>query len=272
MEEKKFEQRIVNKGKPTIIKTITAVVSRIDNVIAFSTQLLDGYDKKGALIWHDDAIPESEIWVKVGGDHGKGSFKVALQVCNLNNVNSKQNTHLLYKVDVKDTVNNLSYNGNIHCNHQLLYYISIISCPNIRTFVSSFDCKITSLLAICSLYIMQNWYTFFAYSIWLGTLLIFFHINIKDKDYWLSIFSTQDRLFLKSFSRLVCDRLPHVLHKALTFVKYTRWECSMIQMISFQNEEALFFYSKRSIAIKTTQVIYSITIAMYWHIVTSSPV
>ena len=33
-----------------------------------------------ALTWHDNAIPNDEIWVKVGGDKGGGSFKMSFQV------------------------------------------------------------------------------------------------------------------------------------------------------------------------------------------------
>ncbi len=29
------------------------------------------------LTWHDGAIPSNEIWVKLGGDKGRGSFKGA---------------------------------------------------------------------------------------------------------------------------------------------------------------------------------------------------
>ena len=33
-----------------------------------------------ALTWHDDAIPKDEIWVKMGGDKGGGSFKMSFKV------------------------------------------------------------------------------------------------------------------------------------------------------------------------------------------------
>ena len=31
--------------------------------------------QRDKLTWHYGAIPENEIWVKVGGDHGQGSLK-----------------------------------------------------------------------------------------------------------------------------------------------------------------------------------------------------
>ncbi len=34
------------------------------------------------LTWHDGAIPSDEIWVKLGGDKGRGSFKLNLQLVN----------------------------------------------------------------------------------------------------------------------------------------------------------------------------------------------
>ena len=30
------------------------------------------------LVWHDNTIPEEEIWVKVGGDMGGGTFKLCV--------------------------------------------------------------------------------------------------------------------------------------------------------------------------------------------------
>ena len=69
--------------------------------------LLDKYDKQGRLTWHDGAIPDDEIWVKIGGDHGGGSFKLMLQIANLHNPNSKFNTCLIQMVECKDSAENL---------------------------------------------------------------------------------------------------------------------------------------------------------------------
>ncbi|KAI8497930.1 hypothetical protein Bbelb_245820 [Branchiostoma belcheri] len=44
------------------------------------------------LTWHDGYIPEDEVWVKVLGDHGGGSFKMACQTLNKLHPNSKTNT------------------------------------------------------------------------------------------------------------------------------------------------------------------------------------
>ena len=37
-------------------------------------------------------MPENEVWIKIGGDHGSISFKLCLQVCNVEKPNSKENT------------------------------------------------------------------------------------------------------------------------------------------------------------------------------------
>ncbi len=35
------------------------------------------------LTWHDGVIPKDEIWVKLGGDKGGGSFKMNYQLLNV---------------------------------------------------------------------------------------------------------------------------------------------------------------------------------------------
>lgn len=48
--------------------------------------------RAGQLTWHDGLIPDDEVWVKLGGDKGGGSFKMSFQLCNVNRVNSVQNS------------------------------------------------------------------------------------------------------------------------------------------------------------------------------------
>ena len=69
--------------------------------------LLDQYEREGKLTWHENTIPNDEIWVKMGGDHGGGSFKQTLQIANLNNPNSKHNTCLVLICACKDSPSNL---------------------------------------------------------------------------------------------------------------------------------------------------------------------
>ncbi|KAL8566641.1 hypothetical protein ACOMHN_049782 [Nucella lapillus] len=79
----------------------------IKDIPSYVTRLLDEYDSQGRLTWHDGNIPEDEIWIKIGGDHGGKSFKMMLQVANLANANSKHNTCMFTIVECKDTPENL---------------------------------------------------------------------------------------------------------------------------------------------------------------------
>ena len=79
----------------------------VTDLIKLTHKILDGYKENGLLTWHKD-IPESEIWVKIGGDHGKGSFKLCLQVLNVQNPNSKFMTILIGMAYIKDTYQNLN--------------------------------------------------------------------------------------------------------------------------------------------------------------------
>ena len=57
------------------------------------TELLES--ERDRLTWHDGAIPENEIWIKVGGDHGQGSLKFNLAIVNTKNQNSMDNNVLI---------------------------------------------------------------------------------------------------------------------------------------------------------------------------------
>lgn len=59
------------------------------------------------LTWHDGAIPADEIWVKLGGDKGRGSFKFNIQLLNTKHPNSIKNTVLLSVFKAGDTATNL---------------------------------------------------------------------------------------------------------------------------------------------------------------------
>ena len=62
----------------------------------------------GQLTWHDGAIPATDISVKIGGDHGGGSFKMSFQLANAPNPNSVKNTVVFLAAGAKDTYSNLS--------------------------------------------------------------------------------------------------------------------------------------------------------------------
>ena len=59
------------------------------------------------MTWHNGAIPEDEIWLKVGGDMGSGTFKMCFQLCNTDNPNSSQNTCVFAIFEAPDTYANL---------------------------------------------------------------------------------------------------------------------------------------------------------------------
>jgi hypothetical protein len=61
----------------------------------------------GRLTWHDGRLPESEIWLKLGGDKGGGSFKMAFQIVNVPNPNSIQNTCVFCCFEAGDSITNL---------------------------------------------------------------------------------------------------------------------------------------------------------------------
>ncbi len=59
------------------------------------------------LTWHDGIIPEEEVWVKLGGDKGGGSFKMNFQLLNVPHPNSVTNTCVFSAFQASDTVTNL---------------------------------------------------------------------------------------------------------------------------------------------------------------------
>ncbi|GFO28488.1 amine oxidase [Plakobranchus ocellatus] len=75
------------------------------NISEKLTKLLES--KRESLTWHDGAIPENEVWVKVGGDHGQGSLKFSLAVVNTKNPNSKDNNILIGMANIKDSRENM---------------------------------------------------------------------------------------------------------------------------------------------------------------------
>ena len=69
------------------------------------------------MTWHNGAIPCDEIWVKLGGDKGRGSFKLNLQLVNTTNPNSMKGTTLLSVFKAGDTTTNLHTALNMYREH-----------------------------------------------------------------------------------------------------------------------------------------------------------
>jgi len=73
---------------------------------AFIKILFSSNGRNGRLTWNN-AIPESEVHLKLGGDAGGGSFKMAFQIANLDKPNSKTNTVVFAMFHAKDSWANL---------------------------------------------------------------------------------------------------------------------------------------------------------------------
>ena len=85
----------------------STAVGKIKQLTTFVRDLLRDYHMQHLLSWHDGGIPQNEIWLKLGSDHGGGSFKFCLQVLNVKHPNSKNNTFLVRTFEAKDNVENL---------------------------------------------------------------------------------------------------------------------------------------------------------------------
>ena len=81
-------------------------ITGIQNIPEFVNQLLDQYEEAHLLTWHE-SIPADHIWIKIGGDHGKKSMKITLEIVNTHNPNSQGNTIVLGLASVKDSYANL---------------------------------------------------------------------------------------------------------------------------------------------------------------------
>ena len=65
-----------------------------------------------SLFWHEGIIPGDEIWIKVGGDKGGGTFKMVFQILNTRTPNSPASTCVFSIFEAPDTVTNLKVVGD----------------------------------------------------------------------------------------------------------------------------------------------------------------
>ena len=63
--------------------------------------------ERDSLTWHDGAIPENDISVKVGGDHGQGSLKFSLAIVNTKNPNTEDINVLIGMACIKESRENM---------------------------------------------------------------------------------------------------------------------------------------------------------------------
>ena len=105
VEKKTLFYRDENDGNA--LKDAEIPVASVDNIPTFVFNLLEKNAQTDRLTWHEGAIPEEEVWVKIGADHGGGIFKVTMQIANVTNPNSKHNTSILIMAPCKDTHENI---------------------------------------------------------------------------------------------------------------------------------------------------------------------
>ena len=55
----------------------------IKDLKTYLFQILHQHKDQNRLTWHKNCIPADEIWVKIGGDHEKGSLKAPVQILNI---------------------------------------------------------------------------------------------------------------------------------------------------------------------------------------------
>ena len=66
---------------------------------------------------HGGAIPDDQLWVKLGGDKGRGSFKFNLQLVNIVAPNSVKNTALLSVFKAGNSTTNLHIALDMYREH-----------------------------------------------------------------------------------------------------------------------------------------------------------
>ena len=77
------------------------------NLIDLVLHYLDMYSKHDKLTSHGGVIPHDKVWLKLGGDHGGGSFKFVFQIANKERPNSLDNTIPISIFECHDTAVNL---------------------------------------------------------------------------------------------------------------------------------------------------------------------
>ena len=67
----KTEKRLLSNSNGDMLET---PIAYIENIPDFVKSVLGQHDQNNKLTWHNGTIPSDEIRIKVGGDHGGGSF------------------------------------------------------------------------------------------------------------------------------------------------------------------------------------------------------
>ena len=88
-------------------KRIKGHVVKAKDLPGIVTNMLNQYQQKNMLTWHSEHIPESEIWLKIGGDFGGSSFKCMLSTLNVERPNATENCFMILMAEAKDNPTNL---------------------------------------------------------------------------------------------------------------------------------------------------------------------
>ena len=83
-------------------------VVRFPDLVGLVLHYLRQHELANTLTWHNGALPADKVWVKLGGDHGGGSFKLSFQIANTAHPNAAQHTIPFLVFAAPDTVENLT--------------------------------------------------------------------------------------------------------------------------------------------------------------------
>eukprot|EP00731_Ephydatia_muelleri_P010229 Em0005g815a len=103
---------IVSGGEASVLiqKKFSPSVTKSDNVCwllqASHHPLRLVQLRAGRLTWHEGFIPASEVWIKIGGDKGGGTFKMSFQIVNIDTPNAVHNTCVFSCSAADDSVTN----------------------------------------------------------------------------------------------------------------------------------------------------------------------
>lgn len=105
---------------PNMISLVANLVQQHERqvcIILYTTKYIHHNSSPTGLTWHNDAIPADQIWVKLGGDKGRGSFKFNLQLVNTEKPNSMKNTALVSVFKAGDSTTNLHVALDMYKEH-----------------------------------------------------------------------------------------------------------------------------------------------------------
>ena len=76
------------------------------NLVGYVLNYLSDLESN-SLLYNHQFIPDNEVHLKIGGDHGGGSFKMSFQIADVEHPNQPQNTVIFSILEAKDYKRNL---------------------------------------------------------------------------------------------------------------------------------------------------------------------